>query len=304
MAGSGIGSSPVRKSTSRGAAPQPPASASSAAVACWACDAPLCVVAAAVDLHVGQPLRELRREGAERRSGVVQVVLEQAHEREVAHPAVLVPLVCVEGGQDGLAGQLAAPDQIGDRRGVHVQVQAALALGEADLAHAVAEAGKLALQRVAPVLRRVLDVRQEARQRVDRVPARDRRVEGVGEHEDLAVVARGILGEVDGEGRPAGEPRVEELDGEVRRDPAVGEQVGPRRVERRLLVERHRRQQQREAQAQADTDQDGQVLGRHLLKARVGPGILVQHGLHDDRRESARASSRRRSDRRRGRGAP
>ena len=37
MAGSGIGSSPVRKSTSRGAAPQPPASASSAAVACWAC---------------------------------------------------------------------------------------------------------------------------------------------------------------------------------------------------------------------------------------------------------------------------
>jgi hypothetical protein len=103
--------------------------------------APLRVMAAAVDLDVRQPPRQLRRERAKGRPGAVQVVLEQPHEREVADPAVLVPLVRVEGGQDGLARHVPAPDEVGDRRRVHVQVQAALALAEADLAHAVAGAG-------------------------------------------------------------------------------------------------------------------------------------------------------------------
>ena len=172
------------------------------------------------------------------------------------------------------------PDRRSSRRS---QVQAALALGEADLAHAVAEAGELALQRCSRrVLRGVLDVREEARQRVHRVPARDCRIEGLGSMKTSRSSPAGYSARSMAKvGRP----------GNHASKNCTGKSTRSRRRRTGWAAACRAPTPGRAAAPTAGAGSSGS--GGHppgragprsaSSEARVGPRIGVEHGLHDGR---------------------
>ena len=190
----------------------------------------------------GDPLREgdARRVGLLRVAAaeVLEVLLHGGHVRAEARVAVVVPVLgpmglrlCAgEQRRELVPGVPAARDEPLDLLPLHRQVETALAARELDVDDALAEAGHPRLGVVAPVLHRVLDREQEVEHRLRLLPALDGEARGLGRqpHAVGRIVEIRLLvvlepGEVDREGRPRGQRRVEELHREVGGDAPVGE---------------------------------------------------------------------------------
>src|SRR5919108_4738711 len=128
-----------------------------------------------------------------------------------------------------LAGEGAAPAQLGDLLSLHGQIEAAFAPGELDVRGAVAKAGQARLGVVAPVLHRVFDREEEAEQASDLDPA----LAGMaGNGHEFGHGSAGIVfrwarlvrleaGQMEAEGGAAGQGRVKEVDRKVGGDASI-----------------------------------------------------------------------------------
>ncbi|MGZ4275017.1 MAG: hypothetical protein ACXVRP_14795 [Solirubrobacteraceae bacterium] len=125
-------------------------------------------------------------------------------------------LIPVELLEDLAPGGAPAVHQRVHGRGVGLEVEPALARRHADLADAVAEAGQLGLQLVAPVARGVLYLAQEGTERLGVGPVRGSHGVRAGGHPHrrriLTAPPVREWDQVQTEGRMAGQPVVEEVD--------------------------------------------------------------------------------------------
>jgi hypothetical protein len=241
----------------------------------------------------------------------------ERHARPQADPAVVVPCQVLVGRRmrREAARQLdsrraAAARQHVEHRRRHVEVQPALRRRQADVRDPVAVARQPQQRLVAAVLHRAHDRAEERRQPPVEHAARLRQAVRPLlapavvrlRHPDVLLLVRALArvgverAQVDRERRPRRDRRVEEVDGEVARDAAVGEPA--RRRERRLpgraplavdlarpvdAMQRHRAEQHGEAEAHARRDHHREVVGRRERPQRkhaLGVATGRRVGLH------------------------